>query len=182
MGTENNYLKKKIKTEQEIDSAILKIANILNQKYKNKTVVFLIIMKGGIYLGLDLARKCKFDVIFDFVFANSYYLNKKLNKPKINYKKTIELAKKDIIIIDDLIDSGDTTTKIVEKISKQEVNSIAIVALYSKKDYTFLPSIKKYLCFSEKPPGFLLGYGLDYDEKYRNLNYLGIIKSNDTKE
>lgn len=182
MGTENNYLAKKIKTEKEIELAILNLANKLNIEFKNKTVVFLIIMKGGAYLGFDLAKKCNFDLMFDFVFSSSYYLNKKLNKPKIYYNKTISLLNKEVIIIDDLIDSGETIKKIIKKIDQEKPNSISIVALYNKKDNTFLPLIKKYLCFTEKPPGFLLGYGLDYDEKYRNLNYLGIIKSNDTKE
>lgn len=182
MATENNYLAKKIKTEKEIEAAILNLAYKLNIEFKNKNVVFLIIMKGGAYLGLDLAKKCQFDIMFEFVFSSSYYLSKKLNKPKIHYRKTISLTNQEVIIIDDLIDSGETIRKIIKKITKQKPNSISIAALYNKKDDTFLPQIKKYLCFSENPPGFLLGYGLDYDEKYRNLNYLGIIKSNDTKE
>ncbi|AHK22137.1 phosphoribosyltransferase [Candidatus Hepatoplasma crinochetorum] len=183
MGTENNYLLKTIKTDQEINKAVSNLAKILNNRFNNEKVVFIIIMKGGLYLGLDLARKCKFDIAFDFIYSNSYYLNKKLNKPKITYKKTIDLKNENIIIIDDLIDSGETIFKIIKILKKQKPLSISVIALYNKRrNNEFLKDIKKYICFSEIPPGFLLGYGLDYDEKYRNLNYLGIIKSNNIKE
>ncbi len=176
MGTENNYLEEVIKTEKEINKMISKIAKVLNSRFKeDEVVVFVVVMKGGMNFAVDLSRKVKFDVKFDFITSKSYYLDKKVTDPLINFSPTISLKDKNVVVVDDFVDSGLTMIRITELLAIYNPKSISVAGIFGnpKRELT---KFKEYYCWIEEPNGFLMGYGLDYDEKYRNLPYIGIIK------
>ncbi len=178
MKTEDKYIDKIIKTHDEIVEQIKKVAKKLNAKFKDSKddVIFITIMKGGLPFSLELVKHLNFDLRMDFLVSSSYYLSEKIeNEPKITFLNTENIRDKDVIIADDLIDSGETMLKVVKILKLKEPKSITLTGVYGK------PTRKKtefeeIFCWEEDPEGFLMGFGLDYDEKYRNLPYIAIIK------
>ena len=170
-----------IKTEKEIKKSIEKISKDLNERFKNKEeIIIIIVLKGGLYFALDLTKKLTTNLSIDFISSNSYYLNSKINEPVISYSPTICIKDKDVLVIDDFIDSGETINKITNVLEVYKPRSISIAAVIGK------PTRKKtkfaeYFCWEEEPEGFLLGYGLDYDEKFRNIPFIGIINKDNDK-
>lgn len=180
MGTENNLIIKIIKTHNEIKEGIKNVAFKLNEKFTNKDeeVVLITIMKGGLPFSLELMKNIDFDMSMDFITSSSYYLDKQTDSIRTRYEATIPIKGKNIIIADDLIDSGKTILKISEILSAYEPKSITITGIYGKPT-RLKTKYEEFFCWEEDPKGFLLGFGLDYNEKYRNLPYIAIIKEDE---
>ncbi len=177
MGTENKYVTKIIKTNEDIVAGTKELATRLNNKFTDKsdTVVMISIMKGGLPFTLELMKHVDFDMVMDFITSSSYYLDGKAGEPKITYEATEPIKGKHVVLCDDLIDSGDTAIKITSVLEAYGPKSITVAAAIGK------PSRKKtkydeMFIWEEEPGGFLLGFGLDYDEKYRNLPYIAIME------
>ncbi len=176
MGTENNYLEEVIKSEKDINKMLNRLSKELNARFEeHELVTFVVVLKGGLHFANDLAKRVKFDVEFDFITSKSYFLEEKIHEPRISFSPTLSIRNKNIIIIDDYVDSGQTMIKITEMIGIYNPRSISVVGVYGnpRREKT---KFKEYYGWEEDPEGFLMGYGLDYDEKYRNLPYIGIIK------
>lgn len=180
MGTENKYIVSKLKTHEEIVEGIKGVAEKLNNKFTDKSeeVVIITIMKGGLPFSTELIKHLDFDMTMDFISSSSYYLDKQLETHQTKYEATIPIKGKHIIITDDLIDSGRTLVKIGKILEAYEPKSISVAALYGK-DKRVRTDYDEYFCWDEDPQGFLLGFGLDYDEKYRNLPDLYIMEDKD---
>lgn len=180
MGTEKNYIKKIIKNHNDIIKVTKEVSDKLNKKFidEKDNVVLVTIMKGGLPFSLELMKHLKFDVSMDFVSSSSYFLKNQLPNIVTKYEATIPIKGKHIIIIDDFIDTGRTIIKITKILKAYKPKSITITAIYGnpKREKT---KYEEIYCWEEKPEGFLIGFGLDYDEKYRNLPYIAIIKDNE---
>lgn len=177
MGTENRYVTKIIKTNEQLVEGIKGVADKLNAKFTDKsdTVVLMTIMKGGLPFSLELMKHVDFDMTMDFITSSSYHLGGKSGEHTVSYEPSEPLKGKHIVLADDLIDSGETAVKLTELLETFEPKSITLAAVYGK------PTRKKtnyeeIFCWEEEPGGFLLGFGLDYDEKYRNLPYIAIME------
>ena len=179
MGTENKHIIKIIKTHDQIVNEIKVVAKKLNKKFLNEkeSVVLITIMKGGLPFSLELMKHLSFDLKMDFVSSSSYYLDKQRSDIKTSYDATVPIKGKNIIIADDLIDSGRTMNKIIEILKAYSPKSITVTGVYGKPTRENINHDEIY-CWDEDPKGFLLGFGLDYDEKYRNLPFIAIIKEN----
>lgn len=177
MGTENKYIIRILKTHEEIVEGIKLVAKKLNNKFPNKDeeIVLITIMKGGLPFSSELMKYLDFDLSMDFITSSSYYLDKQSEIMKTSYDATIPIKGKHVVIADDLIDSGDTIIKITGILEAYEPKSITIVSIYGKPT-RMKTKYDEIFCWEEEPGGFLLGFGLDYDEKYRNLPYIAIIK------
>lgn len=177
MRTENNHILKILKTHDEIVQKTIEVANKLNDRFKNEKeeVVLLLVLKGSLPYALELMKHLNFDVSIDFITSSSYFLNKKISDPKIKYEPTFSIENKKVIIIEDLIDSGHTIKKLCKEIIKFKPSSITITAIYGKPSRIKTNNYEIF-CWEEDPKEFLIGFGLDYDEKYRNLPYIAIIK------
>ena len=180
MGTEDKIIIRKIKTHEEIVSAIKGVAKKLNDKFvkKDEEVVLIPIMKGGLPFAMELMKHLDFDLSMDFVKSSSYYLYGKSGETKTSYAATVPIKGKNVIIADDLVDSGHTMQKITQILEAYKPKSITIAAMYGKEE-RIQSDYEEIYCWEKNPPGFLLGFGLDYDEKYRNLPYIAIIKEED---
>ncbi len=177
MGTENKIIGKIWKTEQEILSKIKEISEKLNVEYNDEDeVVVISVSKGGNNLTYDLIKKLNFDLSLDFISADSYYKEKKLSSPKVNFDSKINLENKRIIIIDDYVDTGETMIKITNLIKTKKVKDILVIGLFGNPNRINNNDVKEIFGWDEHINGFLVGYGLDYDEKYRNIPYVAIIK------
>ncbi len=180
MGTENKHIIRIIKSHKELVKAIKGVAKKLNAKFpkKDNDVILITIMKGGLPFSLELMKHLDFDLKMDFITSSSYYLDQQSSDIKTSYEASIPIKGKDIIIADDLVDSGKTMNKIINILEAYEPKSITVVGIYGKPKREKI-SYDEVYCWEEDPKGFLLGFGLDYDEKYRNLPYIAIIKESE---
>ncbi len=177
MGTENKIFGKIVKTEEQIVERIIEIGNELNLIYDDEDDVLIIsVSKGGNNFTYDLIKKIKFDIKMEFISSDSYYKKEKVSKPKINFSPNVDIKNKRIIIIDDYIDSGETMIEITNKIRESKPKDILVLGLFGNPKRQKSINTIEMFGWEEEIRGFLVGYGLDYDEKYRNIPYVAIIK------
>lgn len=184
MRTENNYIEKIKYSEIEIQKRIKKLAKQINEDYKkeNKEVVFIPILKGGLNFAYDLIKHLTFDLSIDFIKAKSYSRFGKIQSPEISYNQTIDIEQKHIVLVDDIVDTGETLLEIFNYLKKYNPLSIKIASIIIKPHNAKTKHIEKYFLWNENPSGFLMGYGLDFEEKYRNLPYIATMTMLDNNE
>lgn len=175
MGTETKVINKVIHTHSDIVRKTKKLARRLNTIFKEKEVVLITIMTGGLPFTNELMKHLKFDIYMDFASSSSYHLNKRVKEPKLRYEAKIPLTGKDIIIVDEIIDTGKTVEKLARILQGYQPASISVAALVVKPNRKNT-QFAEYYCFEHKTDDFLVGFGLDWDEKYRNLPYIAITK------
>ena len=124
---------------------------------------------------VELAKKIKNNVEFEFIEISSYEGTESTNKIKINKDITGKIEGKDVIIIEDIIDTGRTLSYLVEYLKKQKIQSLKIATLLSKPSRRVIELDVDYIGFKIDDV-FVIGYGLDYNQKYRNLPYIGYIE------
>ena len=163
-------------SSEEIEKRVLEISRELANEYKDKIPVVIGILKGSFVFMADLLRELKFPLEIDFMMVSSYGDDSK-STGKLNIKKEIDINIKGrhIILIEDIIDTGLTMSKLIELLNERKPASIKIVSLLDKKDCRRHEINVDYVGFSI-PNEFVVGYGLDYAEKYRNLPYVGIVR------
>lgn len=175
MGTENQHIDKAIYKFRKISKQTKKVAKKINEKYNNEELIIIAVSKGALPYMAELIKHLKMDVSIDLITAKSYSFDKKLHKPKIKYDKTIDIKDKNILVIEDLIDSGETLMEILTILKQHNPKNISITALFAKdKGIAFKED--QFYVFNDCPKEFLIGFGLDYDEKYRNLPYIAKLK------
>lgn len=177
MGTENKYVTKILKTNEELVEGIKGVANKLNNKFTDKSddVILITIMKGGLPFSLELMKHVDFDMKMDFIYSSSYHLDGKADKHNVSYAAEEPIEGKHVILADDLIDTGDTAIKLTKVLEAYKPKSITLAAVYGKPSRN-KTDYEEIFAWEEEPGGFLLGFGLDYDEKYRNLPYIAIME------
>lgn len=164
-------------TEEQVDKRIAELGRQISEDYKGKTIHMICILKGGAPFMCELAKRITTDVSLDFMSVSSYgggtdssgivRIVKDLDEP---------LEGKDVIIVEDIIDSGRTLSHLIEIFKKRNPASIKICTLLDKPERRVVDDVKvDYVGFTV-PDEFVVGYGLDYDQKYRNLPYIGIVK------
>lgn len=158
-----------ILSEEEIGRLIDSVAQKISDDYKDKRLVLVGVLKGAfIFLG-DLARRLTIPVEIDFIQFSSYG-NSDSSSGDIQLRSDIstELKGKDVLVVEDIIDTGLTITKLIEHLEAFNPESIRVCAFIDKHERREVDYKADYACYSVEG-GFLVGYGLDYAEKYRNL-------------
>jgi len=175
-------LKNKDKLSIYIDSTsirkrVVQLAKRLNKDYKNKVPVFIGILNGSFVFLSDLVRQLKIELEIDFLKLSSYG-DDKISSGDIRLVKGLNssVENRDVVIVEDIIDSGSSVKFINELISHHKPNSLEFVALLYKKNMNKLDFNIKYAGF-KIPDKFVVGYGLDYAQKYRNLKSIYIINN-----
>lgn len=172
-------------SEKELDKIVSKIASEITDKYKskilenNEKLVMLAVLNGSFQFIADLAKKIDLPVQIEFMFASSYG-NSTKSSGEINIKigknqQVLEDSNTNIIIVEDIVDSGNTLSKLLEVVKNKGNKSVALCALFDKPERRETPVNIDFLGTSV-PNEFIVGYGLDYAEKYRNLPYVGVLK------
>lgn len=163
-------------SEQEIDSIVSNIAEKIDKDYENKDMLMVGLLKGSICFMADLMKKMKSDFKIDFVVASSY-ANGTESTGTVNIVKDVSqsVQGKDILIVEDIIDSGNTLDFMVKYFKAKKANSVKIATLLDKPERR---KVKIDVDYVGKiiPDEFVVGYGLDYAEDYRTLPYIGILK------
>ncbi|MBU5469392.1 hypoxanthine phosphoribosyltransferase [Falcatimonas sp. MSJ-15] len=166
-------------SEEQIDKRVREVAVLINKDYAGKSVHLICVLKGSIFFTCELAKRLDMPVTIDFMQVSSYGSDT-VSSGVINIKKELDesIEGKNAIIIEDIIDSGNTLYYLRELLLKRNPESLKICTLLDKPDRRVKDVKVDYVCF-EIPDEFVVGYGLDYDQKYRNLSYVGVVENLD---
>ncbi|GAB6183520.1 hypoxanthine phosphoribosyltransferase [Thermodesulfovibrio hydrogeniphilus] len=162
-------------SEEQIQKKVSELARKITNDYKNKDLLVIGILKGAFIFFSDLVRQIKAPLKVDFIIASSYIKDKSSGEVNIHYFPREEIKGKDVLLVEDIIDTGISLQAIREKILSMEPASLKICVLLDKKERRVVEVPIDYLGFSI-PNKFIVGYGLDYNEMFRNLPYLTIFK------
>ena len=163
-------------SEDEVESKVREIAARISKDYAGKVVHFVCILKGSVFFACELAKRITVPVTLDFMSVTSYGDDTK-SSGVVKIVKDLDepLEGKDVLIVEDIIDSGRTLSYLIEILKQRHPASMHLCTLLDKPDRRIRDVKVDYTCF-EIPDEFVVGYGLDYDEKYRNLPYVGVLK------
>lgn len=163
-------------SEEEVDKRIRAIAAQINEDYAGKEIHMICVLKGGVFFMTELAKRITVPVSFDFMSVSSYGDGTKTTGViKIIKDLDHSIEGKDVLIVEDIIDSGRTLSHLVELLkSSRKPKSLEICTLLDKPERREVEVDVKYTCFTI-PDTFVVGYGLDYAQKYRNLPYVGEV-------
>ena len=167
---------KKLYTQKEINNKIKEIANELYKQYKNEEVVFICTLKGAVFFTCDLLKKYKGNARIEFLRVSSYNGKNTTGKIELNLSISKDnIENKNVIIIEDIIDTGYTLKFLKGYINDMKPKSLKICTLLNKKARRKVKIEADYTGF-EIDDLFVIGYGLDYNQQYRNLPYIGVIE------
>jgi len=167
-------ISKTLISQEEIENKISEIAEIINSKYKDEELVIIGILKGAFIVVSDLAKQLQIDVTFDFMSIKSYYGSKSSGQIKIIKDLEYDISNKNILIVEDIYDTGLTLSSLKKLLESRNPKSIEIFSMFVKKGVSKDPIEIDYSGF-EIGPEFVVGYGLDYNGKYRELPYLAVL-------
>ncbi len=162
-------------TEEEVDKRIAQLAEQISRDYEGRAVHLVCILKGSIFFTCELAKRLTIPVTLDFMSVSSYGNDTKSSGVVRMVKDLDEpLEGKDVIVIEDIIDSGRTLSYLLENLSSRNPGSLRLCTLLDKPDRRVTDVKVDYTGF-EIPDEFVIGYGLDYAQRYRNLPYIGVM-------
>ena len=163
-------------SEQDVNERILKNNKKINEDYQGKEIHMICVLKGGVFFMCELAKRITVPVSFDFMSVSSYGDDTK-SSGVVRIVKDLDqpLEGKDVIVVEDIIDSGRTLSYLLEILKQRKPASLRLCTLLDKPDRRERDVKVDYTCF-EIPDEFVVGYGLDYAQKYRNLPYIGVVE------
>lgn len=164
-------------SEQDVVAKIREIGAQISKDYEGRSVHLICILKGGVFFMCDLAKNISVPVSMDFMSVSSYGAGTS-SSGVVKIVKDLDepLEGKDVLIVEDIIDSGRTLAYLIEILKQRNPKSIKICTLLDKPARRVKKQVVvDYTCFSI-PDEFVVGYGLDYDQKYRNLPFIGVVE------
>ena len=163
-------------SEDEVNKRISEVAAQISRDYQGKEIHLICILKGGVFFTCELAKRLELPVTLDFMSVSSYGNDTK-SSGVVRIVKDLDepLAGKDVLIVEDIIDSGRTLSYLLEILKKRNPNSMHLCTLLDKPDRRVRDVNVDYVGF-EIPDEFVVGYGLDYAQKYRNLPFIGVVE------
>ena len=163
-------------SEEEVDARIRAIGEQISKDYAGKQVHLVCVLRGGAFFMCELAKRITVPVSLDFMSVSSYGSDTK-SSGVVKIVKDLDdsLKDKDVIVVEDIVDSGRTLSYLMEMLRDREPASLRLCTLLDKPDRRVVEVDINYTGFSI-PDEFVVGYGLDYDQKYRNLPYIGIVE------
>jgi len=175
MYTDN--IKKILFTEEEIKKRVIELGKQITEDYKGKDLVLVCLLKGAAWFSTDLTRAIDLPCRVDFMVASSYGDGTETSGTvKVRLDVSEDLRGKDVLVVDDIVDSGVTFESIVNMLKSHRPTSIKTIALCDKKERRINNFQCDYVGFVI-PDEFIVGYGLDFAQDYRNLPFIGVLKS-----
>ena len=164
--------------EEEVEKRICEIAAQISKDYEGKSVHLICILKGSVMFMSELAKRITVPVTMDFMSCSSYGSGT-VSKGIVKIAKDLDepIEGRDALIVEDIIDSGNTLSYLIEILGKRKPASLRLCTLLDKPSRRVHHEVKvDYTCFQIEDL-FVVGYGLDYDQRYRNLPYVGVIEN-----
>jgi len=163
--------------EETVNKRIGEIAAKINQDYAGKELHLICTLKGGVFFTCELAKRLTVPVTMDFIAVSSYGSGTE-SSGIVRIMKDLDetIEDKEVLIVEDIIDSGRTLAYLIEILKQRNPKSLRLCTLLDKPERRVKKQVVvDYICFSI-PDKFVVGYGLDYDQKYRNLPYIGVVE------
>lgn len=170
-----NDLERVLLTEDQIHRKVEEIGERISEDYRGKNPIFVGVLKGCFIFMADLMRTVSIPCSMDFMAVSSYRGTTSTGAVKINKDLSEDVAGRHVILVEDILDSGVTLNYLKQYLEVRQTASIRIVTLLDKPARRKAELYADYSCF-EVPDAFVVGYGLDYNERYRNLPYIGVLK------
>lgn len=172
----NQDLERIMITEEQIAGRVQEVAAQLDKLYEGRRPVVVCILKGSVMFFSDLIRHMETPLELDFMAVSSYGCGT-TSTGCLQVKKdlTTDIAGRDVLIVEDIIDSGNTLYNLKKLLNSRSPSSVNIVTLLDKPQRREVPMEPEYTCFVIEDE-FVVGYGMDYAEEYRNLPYIGVLK------
>lgn len=165
--------------EEEVDARIQALGDQISRDYAGKSVHLVCVLKGGSFFMCELAKRITVPVSLDFMSVSSYGSDTKSSGVVKIVKDLDESVKgKDVIVVEDIVDSGRTLSYLLTMLRDRGPASLRLCTLLDKPDRRVVDVTVDYTGF-QIPDAFVVGYGLDYDQRYRNLPYIGIVEFDD---
>ena len=163
-------------SEEEVDKRIEEIGRQISEDYAGGHVHLICVLRGGSFFMCELSKRISVPVTIDFISVSSYGNDvKSSGVVKIVKDLDDSLKDKHVIVVEDVVDSGRTLSYLMEMLRKREPRSLKLCTLLDKPDRRVVDIHVDYTGF-EIPDKFVVGYGLDYAQKYRNLPYIGVVE------
>lgn len=160
--------------EEKVRKRIQEIADAISEKYKNTSVLLIGILNGSVFFLADLAQKLSVPVEIDFMAASSYVGTDSTGKVLITKDLQRSIKGKHVIIVEDIVDTGQTLHLLCEMLQEKNPASLEIAALLDKPDRRKVGCDAHYIGF-QIPDKFVVGWGMDYNQKYRDLPFVGVL-------
>ena len=160
---------------EEIECHVAEIGRQITRDYRGKDPIFIGVLKGCFIFMADLMRHVNVDCSMDFMAVSSYKGTTSTGAVKINKDLSEDIGGRHLILVEDILDSGVTLNYLKNYLMVRKPASIAVATLMDKPARRKADIFADYSCF-EIPDAFVVGYGLDYNERYRNLPYIGVLK------
>jgi len=162
-------------TEEEITARTRELAEQIQQDYNGEEIVIICILKGAAFFATELAKRINSDTIIDFMKVSSYEGTESTGKIDFTLDISEDITGKNVLIVEDIVDTGRTLAYVKKYLESKNPKSVKICTMLNKKERRVVELNPEYVCF-DIPDKFVIGYGLDYDEKYRNLPYIGYLE------
>ena len=170
---------KSLISADEIQAAVADLAAKVEAEYRGKPLTIVGVLTGSLMLLADLIRRVDLPLRVGLIQASSY--RGKATRPgglELNASLTPDLAGRHVLLVDDIFDTGRTLAGIVDRLSRENVASLKSAVLLWKEGRREVDLLPDYYCF-KIPDAFVVGYGLDYDDEYRNLPYVAVLEEGD---
>ena len=163
-------------TEEDVDRRIQEIGDQISRDYVGRQVHLICVLKGGSFFMCELAKRITVPVSLDFMSVSSYGSATK-SSGVVRIVKDLDepLKDKDVLVVEDIVDSGRTLSYLLEMLKDRGPKSVRLCTLLDKPERRVVDVHVDYTCF-QIPDEFVVGYGLDYDQRYRNLPYIGVVE------
>lgn len=164
--------------EETIDNRVREMGELISKEYEGKSVHLICVLKGGVFFMCELAKRISVPVSMDFMAVSSYGEGTE-SSGRIRIVKDLDesIEGKDVLVVEDIIDSGRTLSHLMEMLKARKPNSLKLCTLLDKPDRRVCKVEVNHTGFTI-PDEFVVGYGLDYAQKYRNLPYIGVVEIN----
>lgn len=163
-------------SEEEVDARIRELGEKISKEYEGKQIHLICVLKGGVFFMCELAKRITVPVSMDFMCVGSYGDGTK-SSGVVRLAKDLDesIENKEVLIVEDIIDSGNTLYYLMDVLRQRKPASLRLCALLDKPDRRVKDVHVDWTGF-EIPDEFVVGYGLDYAQKYRNLPYIGVVE------
>ncbi|WP_125761912.1 hypoxanthine phosphoribosyltransferase [Companilactobacillus hulinensis] len=173
----NSDIEKVLVSEEEINEANKRLGKELMEEYAGKNPLFVCILRGAAMFMMDLIRQVDIPMEYDFMDVSSYGGENTSTTGDVKIVKDLDTSLKgrDVVIVEDIIDTGFTLDRLIKLFETREANSIKIVSFLDKPARR-IKHVDVDFIGVQIPDAFVVGYGMDYNEQYRNLPYVGVLK------
>lgn len=164
-------------SEEEVDKKIREMAAEISKKYEGKSLHLICVLRGGVFFMCELAKRLTVPVTMDFMSVSSYGDGTE-SSGQIKIVKDLDdsIEGKDVLVIEDIVDSGRTLSRLMELLESRKPASLALCTLLDKPERRVVEVDVDYTGF-QIPDLFVVGYGLDYAQKHRNYPYVGVVET-----